>query len=132
MLPPSEGIPQLLNLSSFRVAVVEDDPLLCQILEDVLQDRGADCRAFPNADDALVALLGSGPPDLLITDHLVPGQLTGGELANLLISRWPTLPIIITTGYGYEIQADLPANVVYLQKPWLPEALESAIVQVLR
>jgi len=68
---------QLLNLNSFRVAVVENDPLLCQILEDVLQDRSAVCAAFPTADDALVAILGSGQPDLLITDHLVPGQLTG-------------------------------------------------------
>lgn len=122
----------MLNLNSFRVAVVEDDPLLGRILEDVLQDRGAECMAFPNADDALVALLGSGQPDLLITDHLVPGQLTGADLAQLLTSRWPTLPIIITTGYGYEIKADLPPNVVYLQKPWMPAALETAITQALR
>lgn len=123
---------QLLNLNSFRVAVVEDDPLLCQILEDVLQDRGAVCAAFATADDALVAILGSGQPDLLITDHLVPGQLTGADLAQLLTSRWPSLPIIITTGYGYNIQSDLPSSVVYLQKPWLPQVLEDAITQALR
>lgn len=122
----------MLNLNSFRVAVVEDDPLLCEILEDVLQDRGAECAAFPNADDALVAILGSGQPDLLITDHLVPGQLTGADLAQLLASRWPSLPIIVTTGYGYAIQAELPSNIVYLQKPWLPETLEQAIAQALR
>lgn len=122
----------MLNLNSFRIAVVEDDPLLCQILEDVLQDRGAECTAFPNADDALVAILRSGQPDLLITDHLVPGQLTGADLTQLLTSRWPSLPIIITTGYGYNIQSDLPSNVVYLQKPWLTETLEDAIAQALR
>lgn len=122
----------MLNLSSFRVAVVEDDSTLGEILEDLLEERGALCTRFLTADDALMAVLNAGQPDLLVTDHLVPGQLTGGDLANLLISRWPTLPIIITTGYGYEIKADLPANVVYLQKPWMPEALESAITQALR
>ena len=122
----------MLNLNSFRVAVVEDDPLLSQILEDVLQDRGAVCAAFPNADDALVAILGTGQPDLLITDHWVPGQLTGADLAQLLTSRCPALPIIITTASGYEVQQYLPANVVYLQKPWLPEMLEHAIAEVLR
>ncbi|HJE69629.1 MULTISPECIES: response regulator [Pseudomonas] len=122
----------MINLNSFRVAVVEDDALLCQILEDVLRERGAECKAFPNADDALVDILNSGKPDLLITDHLVPGQLTGADLAQLLTSRWPSLPIIITTGYGYDIQKDLPPNVVYLQKPWLSETLENAIADVLR
>ncbi|MGP0147998.1 response regulator [Pseudomonas oryzihabitans] len=121
----------MLNLTSFRVVVVEDDPMLGQILEDLLDERSAHCTRFLNADDALMALLHSGQPDLLITDHLVPGQLTGGDLANLLTSRWPTLPIVITTGYGFEIQADFPANVVYLQKPWMPAALESAIAQAL-
>lgn len=125
------GLSLMLNLKSFRVAVVEDDPMLGQILEDLLEERGACCTKYLTADDALVALLRSGQPDLFITDHLVPGQLTGGDLANLLISRWPTLPVIITTGYGFEIQADLPANVVYLQKPWMPAALESAIAQAL-
>ena len=62
----------------------------------------------------------------------LPGQLTGADLANLRISRWPTLPIIITTGYGFEIKADLPASMVYLQKPWMPAALKSAIAQALR
>lgn len=122
----------MLNLTSFRVAVVEDDLILGQILEDLLDERGAHCTKFATADDALMAVIDTGQPDLLITDHLLPGQLTGGELAKLLISRWPTLPIIITTGYGYEIQANLPTNVVYLQKPWMPEALESAIAQALR
>lgn len=121
----------MLNLTSFRVVVVEDDPILGQILEDLLDERGAHCTKHLTADDALVALLGGGQPDLFITDHLVPGQLTGGDLADLLLSRWPTLPIIITTGYGYEIRASLPANVVYLQKPWMPASLESAIAQAL-
>ena len=84
------------------------------------------------ADDALVALLRDGQPDLFVTDHLVPGQLTGGDLATLLIGRWPTLPIIITTGYGYEIHTNFPSSVVYLQKPWMPDTLESAIAQALR
>lgn len=121
----------MLNLTSFRVVVVEDDPILGQILEDLLDERGAHCTKYLTADDALVALLGGGQPDLFITDHRVPGQLTGGDLADLLLSRWPTLPIIITTGYGYEIRASLPTNVVYLQKPWMPASLESAIAQAL-
>lgn len=121
----------MLNLTSFRVVVVEDDHLLRQILEELLEEQGAHCSSFSTADDALLHVLGAGQPDILIADHLVPGQLTGADLANLLMTRWPTLPIIITTGYGHKIQADLPANVFYLQKPWMLDTLESAIAEVL-
>lgn len=117
----------MLNLSSFRIVVVEDNDTLSSILEDFFADRGARAVYFGNADDALVAILQEGKPDLLITDQLLPGQLKGTDLIQLLLGRWPDLPTVLTTGYGYEIGRDLPAQVVYLQKPWLLDALEKAI-----
>lgn len=79
-----------------------------------------------------MAILQGGKPDLLITDQLLPGQLKGTDLVRLLLSRWPDLPTVLTTGYGYEIGRDLPAQVVYLQKPWLLDALERAIADAFR
>lgn len=122
----------MLNLSSFRIVVVEDNDTLSSIFEDFFADRGAKAVYFDNADDALVAILQEGKPDLLITDQLLPGQLKGTDLVQLLLGRWPDLPTVLTTGYGYEIGRDLPAQVVYLQKPWLLDALEKAIADAFR
>ncbi|WP_158896542.1 MULTISPECIES: response regulator [unclassified Pseudomonas] len=122
----------MLNLSSFRIVVVEDNDTLSSLLEDFFADRGAKATYFDNADDALVAILKEGKPDLLITDQLLPGQLKGTDLVQLLLGRWPDLPTVLTTGYGYEIGRDLPAQVVYLQKPWLLDALEKAIADAFR
>lgn len=122
----------MLNLSSFKVVVVEDNDTLSSILEDFFTDRGAKAAYFSNADDALVAVLQDGKPDLLITDQLLPGQLKGSDLVQLLLGRWPDLPTVLTTGYGYEIGRDLPSQVVYLQKPWLLDALEKAIAEAFR
>ncbi|MGF7243900.1 DNA-binding NtrC family response regulator [Pseudomonas oryzihabitans] len=122
----------MLNLSSFRIVVVEDNDTLTSILEDFFADRGAKAAYFGNADDALVAILEEGKPDLLITDQILPGQLKGTDLVQLLLGRWPDLPTVLTTGYGYEIGRDVPAQVVYLQKPWLLDALEKAIADAFR
>lgn len=121
----------MVNLTSLRIVVVEDNLMLGQILDDFLADSRATLHHFTTGDDALVAVLGGLRPDLLITDHLMPGQLKGAELAQMLLSRWPDMPTIITSGCEYTITAELPAHVVFLQKPWRFEDFEAAIRQAL-
>lgn len=124
-------MPSSLTFRSFRILVVEDSQVLSEVMVDLLTDRGANCTAYASADDAMIAVLNGYRPDLLITDHILPGQLKGAELADMLATRFPGLPTVITTGYGYEIRAGLPKSVIYLQKPWMPDALLTAIHQSL-
>jgi DNA-binding NtrC family response regulator len=109
--------------------VIEDNALLGDLLGSHLEDRlGWTCVRFDNADDALVHLLQQQQaPALVVTDHLMPGQLRGGELAQMLLQRWPTLPMVITSGYGYEITTALPPQVIFLQKPWTLDEVDSAV-----
>ncbi|WP_420865877.1 hypothetical protein, partial [Pseudomonas avellanae] len=55
---------------------------------------------------------------LLITDFTLPGQLDGKELAMMVHQRWPSTPILVTTGYGAEVSRGLPPGIAFLQKPW--------------
>ncbi|APQ11861.1 response regulator [Pseudomonas oryzihabitans] len=109
--------------------VIEDNALLAELLGQHLEERlGWTCVRFDNADDALVELLQKKEaPALVITDHLMPGQLRGGELAQMLLQRWPQLPMVITSGYGYEITTALPPQVIYLQKPWTLDEVDAAV-----
>jgi len=111
------------------LVVIEDNSLLAELLSNHLEDRLCwTCRQFDNADDALVHLLQQqDAPALVITDHLMPGQLRGGELAEMLLQRWPALPMVITSGYGYEITTALPPQVIFLQKPWTLDEVDSAV-----
>jgi len=111
--------------------VIEDNRLLAELLGNHLEERlQCTCIRFDNADDALVHLLQcQAPPTLVVTDHLMPGQLRGGELAQMLLQRWPELPLVITSGYGYEITTALPAQVIFLQKPWTLDDVDSAVRQ---
>ncbi|MEH3022530.1 MAG: response regulator [Pseudomonas oryzihabitans] len=109
--------------------VIEDNGLLGELLGNHLEaSLGWACLRFDTADEALVHLLQRpAPPTLVITDHLMPGQLNGGELVQLLSQRWPELPVVITSGYGYEISATLPPRVVFLQKPWTLDEVDAAV-----
>ncbi|HAC69676.1 MAG TPA: response regulator [Pseudomonas sp.] len=111
------------------VVVIEDNGLLAELLGSHLEERLQwACTRFDNADDALVHLLQQqDAPALVITDHLMPGQLRGGELAQMLLQRWPELPMVITSGYGYEITTALPPQVIFLQKPWTLDEVDSAV-----
>ncbi len=58
--------------------------------------------------------------DLLVTDIVMPG-MTGHELARQLVSRQPSLKVLLTSGYSSDIDgigAKLDLDTAFLQKPY--------------
>lgn len=114
-----------------HVVVVEDDPVLGVLLRDIIEEAGADCALFTTADDALVHLLTSAIPCvLLVTDYLLPGQLNGIDLAAMVGQKWPAVPMILTTGYTLD-HTPLPPRLFCLGKPWAIPQLMASINQVM-
>jgi DNA-binding NtrC family response regulator len=114
------------------IVIVEDDPVLRPLMSDILKGTRANCVSFETADDALMHVLDShGQCALLIADHGVPGQIQGTELATMVRSKWPTIPVILTSGY-FLLSNDIPAGVVYLQKPWDIDVLVNTIADLLQ
>jgi CheY-like chemotaxis protein len=73
---------------------------------------------------ALARLRETPLPDILVTDHLMPG-MTGAELATAARAVRSDLPILIVSGYAETdgIAPDLPR----LAKPFRREELEAAL-----
>jgi CheY-like chemotaxis protein len=70
----------------------------------------------PSGDQAL-AMLDSGlDADVVFSDIVMPGQVSGIDLANLLRERRPGLPVLLATGYT-EQRAAIP-GVQVLAKPY--------------
>jgi DNA-binding NtrC family response regulator len=114
------------------VVIVEDDTTLGPLMVEMLEDIRARCVLFQKADDALAHVLGShGNCGLLITDHGVPGQIRGAELAAMFRKKWPETPVILTSGYALEA-VTLPPGVIYLQKPWPIDTLVRAVAGLLQ
>jgi DNA-binding NtrC family response regulator len=118
---------QYLETIAGKVVVVEDDDLMQALMVEILTELGGSCTPFVTADDALMDLLKNDPPILVVTDFTLPGQLDGREFALMVNTRWPSIPVILTSGFGSEIAGKLPDNVMFLQKPWSVEQMVAAV-----
>ena len=88
-----------------RVLVVDDDPLVAELLEDMLRGLGYECHAVLGGAEALELLrLDPGRFDLVVTDRAMP-RVTGEDLAREALGLRPDLPIILVTGFS-----DTPAR----------------------
>jgi CheY-like chemotaxis protein len=74
-------------------------------------------------------LRGGAKVDLVLTDHAMPG-LTGTELARLIRQTWPTLPIILVTGYP-ELPKGEDQSLPWLTKPYQREDLAARMETLL-
>jgi signal transduction histidine kinase/CheY-like chemotaxis protein len=114
-----------LTKSKAHILVVDDDALIAMATVDMLEDLGHTVWEANSAAAALKLLADRGEPDLIITDHAMPG-MTGVEMAKIVRQDYPDLPILLATGY-----ADLPAgqasDLPRLAKPYRQEALKAKI-----
>ncbi|MBD1554152.1 response regulator [Pseudomonas typographi] len=104
-------------LSNHLVAVAEDDPLLRQVLAELITELNGRCEQFTTCDDLYRALLAGRPYTLVITDHITPGSMQGIELASAAEQGWPGLTVIIMSGHERNESVPLPSNSHYFQKP---------------
>src|SRR2546428_738219 len=86
-----------------RVLVVEDDPLLCDVLRDFLRELGHEPVVTHCAEDALTSM-GLELPDAVLLDIYLPG-ISGLDFLQLQTTRESRIPIVAISGMAAESQA---------------------------
>ncbi len=81
------------------VLVVEDDDDVRDIAVAFLEDLGYSTLVAHNAPEGL-SVLQNAHADLVLTDMVMPGGMSGIELAERLATRSPPVPVILTSGYA--------------------------------
>jgi CheY-like chemotaxis protein len=108
-----------------RVLLVEDDSAVRTVTEGLLAELG--CRVAAEADGpAALRRLETGEAfDLLLSDIVMPGGMSGVDLARLARASRPHLPIVLTTGYAGERFAEGAGEIDWpvLRKPFRAEQL---------
>lgn len=113
-----------------RILVVEDDQLVAELAGAMLTELGFECTIAHSAKEALERLSGGEKPKLIFTDIVMPGGISGIELAQKVRDRFPELPILLTTGYSEQVGGTHGFPV--LQKPYEMEKLALALGKILK
>jgi CheY-like chemotaxis protein len=116
-------------ISPATILLVDDDALIAGSTVALLEDLGHRVVEAHSGKEALAIVEEGLNPDLVITDHAMPG-MTGIDLALTLRSRDPQLPILLATGYA-ELHGELPIELPRLAKPYTQEQLSLEIARLL-
>ncbi|MEX1198006.1 MAG: ATP-binding protein [Pseudohongiellaceae bacterium] len=82
-----------------RILVVEDDEMVRHYTVSSLKRLGYRVEACPEARPALDALRDNGPFDLLLTDVVLTGGMSGRELVDQAMPAHPELKVLYMSGY---------------------------------
>jgi PAS domain S-box-containing protein len=107
------------------VLVVEDNSELRGVTVWLLNDLGYDTLEAHSAEAALAKIKGDAGIDLIFSDIVLGGPVDGIALAQAIASSYPTIPVLLTTGYARRTDPDLAWPV--LRKPYDVAALDKAI-----
>lgn len=108
-----------------RVLVVEDDPLIREMLVEALQDEGFGVVQAASGTEAM-SWCKRREADVLVTDIVLPGGIDGWQIAERCREHHPGLLVIYVTGFSPVAPRPMPGSLL-LQKPYVPAEIVAAI-----
>ncbi len=116
------------------ILVVEDDADVRTLTVALLRDLGYEILEAADGDSALAALDKASRVDLLFSDVVLPGGMSGPKLANEVKSRVPGISVLYTSGYtdnSIVHQGRIDKGVQLLNKPFRKATLAQTVRSVL-
>jgi CheY-like chemotaxis protein len=116
------------------VLVVEDDQRVRRVSVRRLKELGYDVIEADSGPAALLVLDREEPIDVLFTDIVMPGGMTGLDLAQEARRRRPGLKVLVTSGYAEPAVvkgSPLTTNVEWLGKPYSSNDLDAKLRELL-
>ena len=107
-----------------RVLLVEDEPMIREVMAELLEDAGFDVTATCTGDEAAI-LLAENDFAILLTDITMPGHIDGIGLAEHAREAHPGLPVVFVSGRPDSEQRarGIPPPTAFLPKPYNVDCL---------
>ncbi|KAF0182912.1 MAG: multi-sensor hybrid histidine kinase [Alphaproteobacteria bacterium] len=125
--PPARTIPG-------GILLVEDDELVRDALSIALESAGYTVIATSDGPSALAMVEAGATFDLLISDVVMKGGISGPQLVEEILSRRPSVKALLVSGYPRESLSELgklPAGMAFAAKPFDLAELQRKIAELL-
>lgn len=107
--------------------IVEDQPFVGMVASDILRESGFDTFHAYDAE-AAAKLLNEHPEiELLVTEALLPGDVTGLELCRRVMVQRPNVQLVVTAASPDLHQDDVPSGARVLRKPYATGELKTLV-----
>jgi PAS domain S-box-containing protein len=127
-IAPHESV---LAAGTEKILLVEDDPRVLALTLDLLTGLGYEVRSATNAAEALEVLRSAAEIDLLFTDVVMPGGVSGLSLARTARELRPDLLVLLSSGFLGDGAAISDAEFPLLDKPYEPSAMAARVRKLL-
>jgi CheY-like chemotaxis protein len=115
------------------VLLVEDEDAVRKACRRILERAGFQVVVASDGSQAL-AELADKPIDLLLTDVIMPGGMSGRDLADRLQAARPGLPVLYMSGYTADVIATrgiLDPGITVVEKPFTTSDLLGKVRELL-
>lgn len=109
-----------------RILVVEDNADVRSFALALLHDLGFQAELAENASVALEKLSVDSAFDVIFSDVVMPG-MSGIEFGKLVRERFPSIPVVLTSGYSHVLVEEGRHGFPLLQKPYAADDLARAL-----
>ena len=112
-----------------KILIIEDEKIVARHIHRTLINLGYDISGIVTCGEDAVEKATSDPPDLILTDIMLEGQMSGIEAADIIRSNFGT-PVIYLTAYTDEKiiqEAKIAEPFGYILKPFEERELHATI-----
>jgi signal transduction histidine kinase/CheY-like chemotaxis protein len=102
---PETGQPLVRPGRPARVLLIEDEPMVGEVLVDLLRSAGHSPRWATDGPAGLGLIDPAAPPDVALVDLGLPG-MSGLEVAGRIQAAHPEVPIVLVTGWADRIDPE--------------------------
>lgn len=111
------------------ILLIDDNAVQAATRQTILKRAGYFVIAVLSPERALEQFRNNEYPsriDLIITDHIMPG-MSGAEFVRQVRSFEPRIPVLVISGLAEAEEEYSGLDVVFRQKPLLPDSLLGAV-----
>jgi len=113
--------------ASAGILVVEDEAEVARVTMEILREIGYQAVEARDGHAALALIEQDPTIELVLSDVVMPGGMSGLELARATRKLRPGLPVVLATGYTELEERVMDEDFTFIAKPYRREALVAAL-----